>query len=377
MYRTAIIAGILMFVSVRASAEAPIAVDPGLFKYGDGSAPSLATVRGEHFKVYKASVDTYKFCHHPCLVDFRGKLYAMWSNGKVDEDAPGQRLLLSDTPDGNRWCKPRPLFAGGEDKIFVAAGLSVVSEKLIAWFTITGGANFNPDTALYFSESADGIEWSEPTRVTSGFFINPPIRMHDGRWILGGEYTDPHRDKKRMKIIVSKALLDPESWHEVDIPIEDLSVIGYAEPNFIARKNDTVALLRNYSGKLYASRSDNGEIWTEAEQTAIPDSTARFATGQLPSGVHYLINNATNAKFDRSALVLTLSKDGSKLSRGFLLRSEPTKMRFEGKHKLDGWQYPHAYVWGDYLYVIYSVNKEDVMVTRIPLKRLEVIARRL
>lgn len=357
-------------LSVSAFGERPIETASSLFKFKDSSTPALPHVKGDHFKVYKASVDTYKFCHHPCLVDYRGKLYAMWSNGKIHEDVEGQRLLISDSPDGKRWCKPRPLFEGGEDKIFVAAGLSVVSEKLVAWFTITGGTNFNPNTALYYSISSDGSSWTTPVKITSGFFINPPVKMHDGRWIMGGEYTDPHRDAKRMKIIVATELLVPTSWKEVTIPIDDVSVIGYAEPNFIAREHDTVALLRNYSGKLYAAQSADGEEWTKAEQTAIPDSTARFATGRLPSGTHYLINNATNKKFDRSALVMTLSKDGRKLTRGVIVRSEPTKMRFEGKHKLDGWQYPHAHVWGDKLYVIYSVNKEDVFVTRIPLKRL-------
>lgn len=360
----------LIGISSWALAVPPIETTRKLFTFEGSSQPSLPQVKGEHFKVYKASEDAFKFCHHPCLIDFRGKLFAMWSNGKIHEDVEGQRLLLSDSPDGERWCKPRPIFDGGDDKIFVAAGLSVISDKLVAWFTITGGTNFNPNTALYFSTSADGTNWTSPTKITSGFFINPPIQMHDGRWIMGGEYTDPNRETKRMKILVATELLTPTSWKEVTIPIEDVSVIGYAEPNFIARKKDTVALLRNYSGKLYAAQSADGENWTTAEQTDIPDSTARFATGKLPSGTHFLINNATNKQFDRSALVMTLSKDGRKLTRGMLVRSEPTKMRFEGKHKLDGWQYPHAHVWSDYLYVVYSVNKEDVFVTRIALKKL-------
>jgi len=360
----------LIVMSSGVLAAPPVETKSKLFKFNASTKPDLPSVKGDHFKVYQATADSFKFCHHPCLIDYRGKLFAMWSNGKIHEDAEGQRLLISDSTDGERWCKPRALFEGGDDKIFVAAGLSVVSEKLVAWFTITGGTNFNPNTALYFSTSDDGNSWTLPTKVTSGFFINPPVQLHDGRWIMGGEYTDPHRDTKRMKILVTMELLVPTSWKEVAIPIDDVSVIGYAEPNFIAREHDTVALLRNYSGKLYAAQSTDGEEWTTAEQTAIPDSTARFATGKLPSGTYFLINNATNKQFDRSALVMTLSNDGRKLTRGMIVRSEPTKMRFDGKHKLDGWQYPHAHVWGDYLYVIYSVNKEDVFVTRIPLKRL-------
>ena len=68
--------------------------------------------------------------------------------------------------------------------------------------------------------------------------------------------------------------------------------------------------------------------------------------------------------------MLGLSREGVLFDRAFLVRSEPTSMRFEGKHKLDGWQYPHALTWKRHFYVAYTVNKEDVGITRIPLRRL-------
>ena len=46
-------------------------------------------------------------------------------------------------------------------------------------------------------------------------------------------------------------------------------------------------------------------------------------------------------------------------------------MRFEGTSKLDGWQYPHAVVWKETLYVAYTINKEDVGLTRIALDGLK------
>jgi hypothetical protein len=45
-------------------------------------------------------------------------------------------------------------------------------------------------------------------------------------------------------------------------------------------------------------------------------------------------------------------------------------MRFAGKHKLDGWQYPNAIVVGGELLVAFSVNKEDVRIVRIRLSDL-------
>lgn len=56
--------------------------------------------------------------------------------------------------------------------------------------------------------------------------------------------------------------------------------------------------------------------------------------------------------------------------RAYAIRAEPTTMRFNGKNKCNGWQYPAVVAWKDHLYIAYSVNKEDEAVTRIALSEL-------
>lgn len=149
---------------------------------------------------------------------------------------------------------------------------------------------------------------------------------------------------------------------------DGLKVFGYTEPNFLQRSNgDLVALFRNYSGFLYASVShDNGAAWTVPRLTNFPDSTARFSTGKLPDGSFFLINNPGPGRLNRSFLTIALSKDGVTFDRAWMIRGQPTAQKFDGKQKLNGWQYPNAIVWKGALHVAYSVNKEDVMITRIP-----------
>ena len=72
----------------------------------------------------------------------------------------------------------------------------------------------------------------------------------------------------------------------------------------------------------------------------------------------------------RNPLTIALSRDGITFDRAYLVRGEPTSMRWEGLHKLDGWQYPSALAWKGRLYIVYSINKEDVGVTRIALDKL-------
>ena len=103
------------------------------------------------------------------------------------------------------------------------------------------------------------------------------------------------------------------------------------------------------------------------------DSTARFSAGNLPNGTAFVINNpgAKRNPRIRNPLTLALSSDGITFDRGFIIRGGPTSMRFEGIHKLDGWQYPSAVTWQGYLYIVYSINKEDVGVTRVALEKLQ------
>ena len=238
---------------------------------------------------------------------------------------------------------------------------------------INGKASFHPDTALYAIRSRDGIHWSMRQRIASGFYIEGPRPLSNGRLLLAGEYVDPSRTEKRMRVLLSDDPSGLGDWKDVLITPPELSAFGYTEPGLFQSQGSEQAtlLFRNYNGTLYASRStDNGATWSIPEKTNYPDSTARIAAGNLPDDSAYIINNASLTQFDRSQLVLGLSRNGILFDRAFLIRSEPTQMRFEGEHKLDGWQYPHAVSWKRFFYVAYTINKEDVGITRIPLRQL-------
>lgn len=41
----------------------------------------------------------WTYSHHPHLAFFKGRFYAIWSNGRKSEDQPGQRVLISTAAD--------------------------------------------------------------------------------------------------------------------------------------------------------------------------------------------------------------------------------------------------------------------------------------
>ena len=353
--------------------HAPFRAAAGLFDAGNLRSLGLETVKGRHTLLYRATGDGYKFCHHPNLAVYRDRLYCMWSNGLVDEDAAGQRILYSSSADGVTWTKPTMLTDHRQGKgICVAAGFYVASDQVVAYYTATGGENFHPDTCLMARSSQDGRTWSRPQRITSGFFIEGPHRLASGRLLLAGEHVGESRKTKRMRFLSTNDRSGLVDWRAARIDSPELKTYGYTEPSFFLRRDrSVVATLRNYSGFLHACTSaDGGRTWTSAKQTNFPDSTARTSAGNLPDGTSYIINNSAPKQFDRSLLTMALSRDGITFNRAYFIRGEPTKRRYDGKHKIDGWQYPHALVWKNTLYVAYSVNKEDIALTRIALKDL-------
>jgi len=350
---------------------APFRVAEGVF---DAGAPHLGLepVAGELVTIWRGDEETHRFSHHPNLVAFGGALYLMWSNGRVHEDSPGQRILYSRSADGLAWSRPRPLADDRDGEgICVAAGWTTHGDTLVAFYSVTGGENFHPDTALYAITSKDGETWSERRRLTSGFFIESPRRLPGGGLLIAGESVGEAREKRRMRILYTEDESGLSGWQEARIEPGELETYQYTEPSFFSRPDGTlVAAFRTMTGHLYASVSgDAGRSWTTPVATNYPDATARFWAGNLPDGRAVLVGNPL-PRGDRSLLALAVSRDGVSFDRAWLVRGEPTSMKHEGQHKLDGWQYPNGLVWGDHLLVAHSVNKEDVALTRIPLSAL-------
>jgi predicted neuraminidase len=364
---------LLSTANLASADEAPISVKPRLFDLSNAKTLGLKVVPGQHVSLYRAEKGDHQFCHHPSLVRFKGRFHCIWSNGVVGEDELGQRILTSSSGNGLKWSAPQPLAIDSANRgACVAAGFLATASRLTAFYTVTGGSNFHSDTAVWAKTSTDAVTWSRPQRVQSGFFIEGPKQLANGRQLLAGEHVGDARRTKRMRLLYSDQRDALTGWKETEINPGILKTFGYTEPNLIRRADGSLLMLfRNYSGFLYGSLSrDNGTRWSNPVQTNIPDSTARFATGQLPDGTTWLINNPGPKKFDRSLLTIALSSDGVVFDRAFIVRGEPTQMRYEGKSKLNGWQYPHAIVHDGHLFVAYSINKEDVGLTKIDLQDL-------
>ena len=332
--------------------------------------------------LYNANPEMGTYSHHPHITYFKGTIYTMWSNHKVDEDATGQRVLMRcSTDQGETWEEVVELFPPLDR-------YNPLSEKIK-----NGGRTQNAngfaiiEGVLYsFSEVRDNIFDDDlPGLGRLVRAIYPNGKLGDIFWLrkeppaeIAGFPAYPSGDRVIVEKINSFFTL-PENELTWDFrylttrpKTEDGHQLCEPTPAWQLDDGTWVKLYRDLGKPVshfnYAAFSfDNGKEWTAPTRTDFIDGCARTNAGTLPDGQVYIISNI-DPNGARDPLAISLSKDGLRFDRVALIRRDAPEMRYEGRWKAEGFQYPHSLVWGDYLWVIYSVGKEDVQITRIPIR---------
>jgi hypothetical protein len=377
---------ILMVAFVLCSSPIGLADDPlvkakfGLFVQ-EGNTLGLPSANAKSSMVYFAATGGNHYSHHPFIINFHDQLYVMWSSGQADEDSPSQRVDYAVSSDGVHW-SPARIFAVDPDgpggpKRRTAGGWWIAQGTLYACFATHSGPSNNTgnsaqkwagDVTLEYSSSSDGITWTPSQPMITHFMPNEGPRWNGKYWITTGENAFGVT-----KILYTDDPLGVGSWRESRLP----PVLSEKEPNessWYRRPDGTLIMVfrdDNHGWRLFDSKStDDGVSWSQPQRAGFADATSKVRAGNLPDGEAYIINNpATNGA--RIPLAISISRDGRLFDRSYAVRWENTNFRYPGVNKGAGYSYPNSMLWGDSLYVVYSVNKEDIAVSQIPLTRLE------
>ena len=340
--------------------------------------------------------DDWTYAHHPSLAFFNGRYHAMWSNGRKDEDAPGQRILCCSSPDFIHWTAPKPLLGPMRGKhselVLTASGFYAHGGTLAAY---AGRYEYAPehlengnrkpgdaahqDTGLMVMTSTDGENWSDPKDLGIPVVPNhPPQPTRSGRLIICANVAFPYTDDPSgLGGWIMSGIYPPEMTGDLFDDSQGFRVVqrragwpvGLCEGSFYQTGDGVIRmLLRSGTPKLWAAESrDDGATWSQPCETGFSDDRAKFHCGQLPDGRFYQVGNAVpNGK--RNPLVLSLSNDGIRFDRQFILADEDRPMKKPGLYKGGVYAYPHTLVHNGFLNVIVSVCKESVLVLRIPLE---------
>jgi len=338
----------------------------------------------ERSQVFYCTPEMGTYNHHSQLTKWRGRYYFAWSIGKVNEDHPGQSILLSSSTDGANWSDPVCIAKGNEDTgvTLTIIGLYANDDMMVAYTRTEWNLAHaqNPGMSSHDVEetpsrvdafyTTDGENWTEKILINKSVnFFEAQRPTASGRLMTGistngvpgvciWDKPDPLAEP-RIVLLPYQGKTGEEYWEG-----PQAGLFPYGESSWYQTDDGRIWLYHrdeSASGYLHLAFSeDDGETWTEPILCDMPDSMSRVYAGRLSDGRFYLLGNSVRQLMDRNHLMLSISEDGATFTKMYQLIAKPARQRFKGTLKVDGYQYPIGLVDGDKLLVGYSLNKEDI-----------------
>ncbi|WP_433190215.1 exo-alpha-sialidase [Actinoallomurus sp. CA-150999] len=343
-------------------------------------------------ELYHATPATGTYSHHP-MVTVQGRtLYTSWSNGVVNEDNPGQRVLGTVSTDGGSWAgwkvyfpphdKTPPDEPGSDGRV---PGRVVTAD---GYATIGGDVYAVAEVWDWVRTESDTVKrgWGRiARRVAPNGTLGPIFWLEmTSPEPKPGFPSYPNASDPRYGAIarqIAAYLADPRNtppwdyksgWTE-DVPAADGQKLAHPTHAYVQADGTYVRIWRDSNtGRLYAQAShDHGRTWDPAIRTSLPDARSKSFVGRLPDGQAYIVGNEQPGGH-RDPISISLASDGVHFDRVGVIRYAAPPLRYTGAHKNLGFEYPSAIATNTDLWVVYSVNKEDVAITKVPLSSLPV-----
>lgn len=325
-------------------------------------------------------IENWMYSHHPSITFFKNRFIAIWSNGIKDEDAPGQRVLWSQSPDGLHWTKPMVLanpsvYSNDTLNVLTAAGFHHYRDTLVAYY-----GEYSPhktQTRLWAKTSTDGVHWSNP--LDMHIPVNPnqgPVAISGGRLIICGNFTFSYTDDPsgirnwQVRSFYSKTQYTQDNPATFYKPAEINHLPPLCESSFFQTPDGRIhALLRvtgnGWKGKLWLTESnDKGEHWSIPVETNFTDNDSKFQFGKMPSGNAYFYVGIPDTlhHYARTPLVLAIAKRGTVFNKQYIIADENYTLQKDGLWKGGQYGYPNAIIQNGHMYVIVSRQKEAIEV---------------
>ena len=352
-----------------------------------------------------ATPETGMFNHHPFLTKFEDNLFACWDTQVRDENTSGQHGVYCFSSDqGRKWTTPRTLFPPLAPNIPASETIEPGAFQTSQGFCEIDNELFA--ISVVDIDSKDKIfRFNEVSRKRVGLLARKVFvdgSLGDIFWVSGGLHTRTHdlpKFAKGQETLIKKIntyLGQPANLPQlifgpkIHPDSDDNHRMTEPSPPWQLDDGTWVRLFRDAGSAIATSRADveatksrrnyvtfsadHGAHWSVPIRTDFPDACARSNSGRLPSGIFYVINNVlpmSPKHGGRSMLAISLSDDGLIFDRCAVIRFIAPRLRQKGKAKGNGYAYPHSVVMGKKLWLIYSVNKEDIEICQLSIEELK------
>jgi hypothetical protein len=388
-------------------------------RFYDGAIRHVVGVH--HYQVMRANRshppeggDTgWTYNHQPYLAYWNGRFYLQFLNGQIQEHTPPTRILLSTSVDGREWSDPVVLFPEYElpeirrgNEVLPAGTRSVMHQRMGFYVAPNGKLLASGFYSYCLSPRVSPNTGKGLGRVvreiypdgTFGLVYFIRYNRHAGfdESNTNFPFYKESQDKdflEACEALLADKLITLQWWEEdrakdgfyaidpsaVEDPAKKLGELTTSAGagkafNFYHRLDGAVVGI--WKNQWSALSFDNGKSWTyPVRNKTLMTCGAKTWGQQTVDGKYAIVYNHSATRRNRFPLVVMTGEDGHIFKQMYCLQGEVPPKRYQGIHKNPGPQYVRGIIEGngnppgDYLWNVYSMNKEDIWIsrTRLPI----------
>lgn len=328
----------------------------------------------------------WTYSHAAMLAHWRGKFYLQYLSNPVGEHEPPGQTLLVTSADGREWGKPQVIFPpyqspAGVDATLPTGVTGYMMHQRMGFYVAPNGRLLT--VAFYgyapnpFGSGGIGRVVRE-IRADGSFGPIHFLRYNTGtRWNESNTaYPFYKRSADAGFIAACDALLSDRlmiaQWRDEDPDAPDTMPGPCSSVSYFHRADGkVVGVCKN---AMTAITEDNGRTWSKPVRSSTLITNNAKVWGQRTSDGRYaLVYNPVLFGSHRWPLAISTSADGVVFDNLMLVNGEVPPRRFIGKSKDFGAQYMRGIAEGNgnpgdgAMWVAYSMNKEDIWISRIPV----------
>ena len=344
----------------------------------------------------EANGNGWTYNHQPMMAYWNGQFYVHYLCDPKDEHVPPSHTMYQTSKDGYTWSQPQMLFPELQvpegftkpNRKEIAHNLIAIMHQRVGWYTSKSGQLFAiGNYGVAFDKKDDPNDGNGIGRVirevkkdgTLGpiYFIyqNTSYTSHTSKTRSSSAFPLYTKADKATKTACEEILANPRyrmQWVEEadrNDPLIPLHKEYKAYCDYTLPDGQIAALWKH---ALTSTSADGGLTWAQPVERAkgFVNSNAKIWGQRLTDGSYATVYNPSEYRWP---LAISLSKDGYEYTTLHLVQGEVPPMRYGGNYKSYGPQYVRGIQEGNGvpkdsdLWVTYSMNKEDMWVSHIPV----------